>query len=355
MSHQHSPAPLSPALRAALGGLRITDGTPRVEVDDDLVVAADTWGELRSALAGLLYERWHAGIVHQEGPARMPRRSETFERELIAATGHTRTVAPGVLRSPVEAADGGPDAPVRVELGRVLVGVRPGAVRSDGPPAVGRPCLVELPAVRPALSPGFLLVDGPDGSLVRAGELLRLYVHLAEPGAAPPVWRALLERLAGLGVRYRAKVLSRPWSYPRRDAAVVYLDAADAAVAPMLADTVAGLPGVAGGASVFASPLCPGVALAWEPRDERDGWGGRSFGQHRAAAVADGVVRRATDPAGPSLEEQVARALREASASPAEPARNLGSPALPAPAAPDAEVPDADVPDAEAPDADVLV
>ncbi|MFI2608870.1 T3SS effector HopA1 family protein [Kitasatospora sp. NPDC018619] len=338
MSHQHSPAPLSPALREALGGLRITDGTPRVEVDDDLVVAADTWSELRSALAGLLYERWHAGIARREGPARLPRRSASFESELIAATGHTRTVAAGVLRSPVGAAEDGADAPVRVELGRVLVGVRAGAVRPDGPPAVGRPCLVELPAVRPALSPGFLLVDGPGGAPVAAGEVLRLYVHLAEPGAAPPVWRALLERLAGLGVRYRAKVLSRPWTYPRRDAVVVYLDAGDAGAAPLLAEAVAGLPGIAAEASVFASPLRPGVALAWEPRDGRDGWGGRSFGQHRAAAVADGVVRRAADPAGPPLAEQVARALHEASASPAEPARNLGSPALPAPAVPDVDV-----------------
>ncbi|MFB7949260.1 T3SS effector HopA1 family protein [Kitasatospora phosalacinea] len=333
MSHQHPPAPLSPALRTALGGLRITGGTPRVEVDDDLAVTADTWNELRAALTGLLYERWHAGTASPDGPERVLRRDGPFEGELVAATGHTRTVAAAVLRSPVGAPDGGADHPVRVELGRVLVAVPAGAVRTDGPPVVGRPCEVELPAVRPALSPGFLLVDGPAGTPDGDGGLLRLYVHLARPGAAPPVWRTLLARLAELGVRYRAKVLSRPRAYPRRDAAVVYLGAADAAAAPLLARAVADHPGVAADTSVFAAALHPGIALAWEPDDARDGWGGRSFGQHRAAAVADGIVRRAADPAGPPLEEQVARALREASADPAEPARNLRSPALPGRAA----------------------
>jgi hypothetical protein len=77
-----------------------------------------------------------------------------------------------------------------------------------------------------------------------------------------------------------------------------------------------------------AHRIAPGVALAWDPRDTRPGWQRMSFGQHRTAAIADGVLRHIAG-AGP-LRDTVAAALLDASADPASPARNLGSPQFPA-------------------------
>jgi hypothetical protein len=142
-------------------------------------------------------------------------------------------------------------------------------------------------------------------------------------------------------------VLSRPWSYPRRDALVVYLEDEDAPLATGLAEEVTGLPGVGTDTSVFAHEVAPGVALAWEPADNRPGRPGKSFGQHRAAAVAegllryahatdatDGLLRPAADPAGADAAREVHRSLRAAAVDPAAPARNLDSAPFPAPGRP---------------------
>jgi hypothetical protein len=324
--------PLSPALRQALAGLELHNdgtGTPAVTVSGRRVTAA-TPRELRNALGNALYQQWHAGISGaDDGPARGPRRDPALEQRLAAQVPHSTTDADAVLRRP--ATD---DAPAVVELGRVLVSVPADTVHSAPGTGPGDRVRVTHPAVRPALSPGFLLVDAPQGFARHVGrqEVLRLYVHVGEAAAAPAVWGALLRELAVLAVPYRAKVLSRTWSYPRRDAVVVYLCAEHAAVAARLAAVLEHTTGVADDVSVFAHRLAPGIAAAWDPRDPRPAGTESSFGQHRAAAVADGVVRHLTGPAAGTLADQVAAALRDASALPAEPARNTTSPAFAPPA-----------------------
>jgi len=104
--------------------------------------------------------------------------------------------------------------------------------------------------------------------------------------------------------------------------------AQDAAEAPRLADALSGLPGIGAGTSCFAEQLAPGIAVAWDPRDPRVGWNRMSFGQHRAAAVAEGVMRHHTQ-GDVDLAEAVAVALAAASADAARPALNLTSPQLP--------------------------
>ncbi len=330
------PHPLPAALREALEGVRVDEGAEwRISVGDRRVEAEST-RELRIALGNTLYEEWHAGVARDDGRTRLPTRDHAFEARLAGVTPHDRTPVEGVLRS--EPTGPGGD-PVVVEFGRVLVRVPPQAVRPcavrDGDTAVpGNRVTVDMPAVRPALSPGFLLVDGPDGKTPagRGDEVLRLYVHVVDPKAAPRVWGALLMELAAGSVPYRAKVLSRPWSYPRRDAVVVYLGAAHAGMVLRLAESVRDLPGVGSDTSVFAHRLAPGVAVAWDPRDSRPGWEGKSFGQHRAAAVADGVIRYVLNPAGTergTLEQEVTKALQDASAAGVEPARNVTSPSFP--------------------------
>ncbi|MEU9336325.1 T3SS effector HopA1 family protein [Streptomyces sp. NPDC048290] len=319
-------APPRTALRQALAALTFHPGTtPSVSVGDRRVEGGSP-RELRIALGAALYEEWHAGTEHDPARRRLPRRDPGFEARLTAAVPHASTPVAAMLRSPGQPT--GPEAVV--EIGRVLVRVPVERVRGAADAGPGDRVALDLPAVRPALSPGFLLVDGPVGSGTRGGnqELLRLYVHVADPEAAPRVWGALLEVLADSGVPYRAKVLSRPWSYPRRDAVVVYLGAAHTAVTGALTSAARGLPGVGEAVSAFAHRVAPGVAVAWEPQDGRPGWSDKSFGQHRAAAVADGVVQHLTDPAASPLEEAVTEALRNASVVPDEPARNTGSPAL---------------------------
>lgn len=319
---------LPPALSARLAELELgEDGGVRV---GERWITAASPRLLRAELGGALYATWHAGAADRD--RRMPRRDEQAEEQLAAAVPHAETPASAVVcHGEGDTADGH----LIVEFGRVRVRVPANSVTAEGDaaPEPGTKVTVRIPAVRPALSPGFLLVHGPHGGLVNRGEVLRLYAHVTDPVHAPALWGAALGVLAEAGVRYQAKVLSRPWSYPRQDAIVVYLEAADGAVALRVAERLRGAPGLGGGTSCFAHQLAPGLAVAYDPRDPRESTGRQSFGQHRAYAVADGVVRHAADPGGTGLEDAVCRALREAAADPAGPARNPGSPELPSPRA----------------------
>ncbi|WP_420903238.1 T3SS effector HopA1 family protein [Streptomyces clavuligerus] len=192
------------------------------------------------------------------------------------------------------------------------------------------------PAVRPALSPGFLLVDGGTGLPAGgAGDRpLRLYAHITDADAAPAVWGTVLLTLADQDLPYRAKVLSRPWSYPRRDALVVYLHGPHAERGPAaraLTAALADVPGVGDTTSLFAHRTGPGTALAWDPDDERPAHRGTSFGQHRSAAVAEGIVRHALAPDAGPLERSVAEALTDGRGRRAAPSATPARPSCPWP------------------------
>jgi hypothetical protein len=190
----------------------------------------------------------------------------------------------------------------------------------------GDPVVLDLPAVRPMLSPGFFFVMGAAGG-AGGGAVLRLYVHLTAAECAPEIWHTVLCLLEGRGARYRAKVLSRSDAYPRRDAIVVYLPEESWRHAPDLARALDGAAGVGAATSVLAHRIGPGLAMAWEPADDRPGWRRMSFGQHRSMAIARGVVRHVSDDV--PLHLAVAEELTAAGADPAEPARNLDSPDFP--------------------------
>jgi HopA1 effector protein family len=96
--------------------------------------------------------------------------------------------------------------------------------------------------------------------------------------------------LAGIQIGYRAKVVSRPDMLPRWDGLVVYLAGRDLEAAGRVAAAAGGIRGIGGQVSVFAKPIAHGVAIAWEPADRRPGMRGLSFGEHRSAALADGLV-----------------------------------------------------------------
>lgn len=323
-------ADLEPGVAALLEGLVVTDDGRSIRFGDGRVVEGDTPKQLRGALATALYEEWHAGITPARAALRRrsPRRDHDLELLLTTAVPH-RTAAVEVVVGPRVT---GPDGEsVLVDLHRVRV-----RVPLNGPlgetlltAAAGDTVSVPFSSVRPALSPGFLLVNGSAGSPGQ-GEILRLYLHVPTADAAPAVWGAALTTLERAGVPYRAKVLSRRASFPRRDAVVVYLGEPAWRVLPDLVDTVTGLAALAPDTSALAHRVAPGVAVAWDPRDLRPGWDRMSFGQHRGAAIAEAVVAAVgSDRRNVAVAVAVAASLSAASVDPAAPYRNAASPALP--------------------------
>jgi len=306
-------ARLREALDAVLvepGGLQATVGERELE--------ADTPRELRQTLANTLYDVLHAGRPEDNGEQPRTLREPALEAQLAAATPQADTLVGAVLVA--EEDDG-----AIVELDGVRVKVPTPALTQRGAP--GEPAQLRLGAARPALSPGFFLADGSRGTRSRTGATRRVYVHLRTPAAAAPAWGAVLGRLEALGLPYRAKVSSSSRLFPRRDGLVVYLGPDAWHAAEELTGVVAGLQGAGTEVSAFADPLAPGLATAWEPEDPRPGRAGLSFGQHRALAVAEGLVAHARGEA-PSREAGVAEALTAANVDPAQPGRNLDSPEI---------------------------
>lgn len=312
---------LPTGLREAVRGVHV-DRNQLTATVNGREVEADSPRQLRRLLANALYETLHTGQKPIEGPIPFRSRDAEFEGQLTAAVGHRFTSVPGRVQAVVPP-DADREALHLVALEGVRVWVPGRSLASDGA-AVGDLVTVSLAAARPALSPGFLMVYGT--RVHRSAELLRVYLHIADPAHAPGIWGAVLARLEAAGGAYRAKVLSSREAYPRRDSLVVYLDSDSRQLAVDLADLVAGRPGMGEETSVFARRLGPGVAVAWEPKDGRPGMGGLSFGQHRASVVAEALVERAVDGADPAVAEALAAALLAANVDPADVSRNLDSP-----------------------------
>ncbi|MEO3841979.1 T3SS effector HopA1 family protein [Streptomyces sp. CNZ287] len=289
--------------------------------------SALAWGEelvaegpihLRTLLQLAVYERLHAGLAL--GPETWmsgARRDAAVESRLLAAMPHRDTV---VRARPAEWRAG----ELLADIGGVRVRVPAERVRGEADE--GR-VSVALPAARPALSPGYFLADGSRGG-PRGTPLLRVYVHLDAAEAVPAVWSAVLRCLEDREVPYRAKVSSSSAFLPRRDGLVVYLGPADWSAAVDVASSSAGLPGQGADVSAFAAQLAPGAAVAWEP-PAAEGAGRRlSFGEHRAMAVATGLMEHALGGGEAPKADAVAAALRGAGIDPRAPYRNLDSPPL---------------------------
>lgn len=302
-----------------LGDLRLDPDDRSVTVGDE-TVTGDNRTRLRQDLGPVLYRHWHSGSAARPGEWD-PRRDYDFEDLLREATPHRTSRTPAVVRSALI------DSPlgrhVLFDVGRVRLRV-PGDESPTPLPEIGTRTTLELPAIRPTLSPGFFLVNGSAGGHETGGHMLRLYLHVDEPSMAPAVWHAVLSRLEGAGATYRAKVLAKADQYPRRDAIVVYLTEESWHAVGGVVAAVRNLPGLNPAHSVMTSPIADGVAYGWEPRDTRPGWDRMSLGQHRTMAVADGVARHLFD--GRDLAGAVAEALADANADPLAPHRNADSP-----------------------------
>ncbi|MFE2876808.1 T3SS effector HopA1 family protein [Streptomyces roseus] len=318
--------PLAPpaALLDALEGVRIAGDRLSATVGGR-ELTADSPGELKALLGTALYETLHSG--QDESASQLPRilRDTRFEQLLGEAVPHrTVTAEAVVLPQPPGTPADAPDVLVLRD------GIRTWAPRAAvrvTDPAPGTRVALDVPAARPALSPGFFVVTGPADRGAPA-ELLRVYLNLTDPQTAPRAWRSVLARLNELNVPYQAKVLSCLPLYPRRDALVVYLQPDAWHAVPALAELAPSLPGLGTETSHFVHRVAPGVGVAFEPADHRPAMRGLSFGQHRAGAVAEALLDRARY--GTPLAEALTARFTEAGIDPRRPARNLASAQLPA-------------------------
>ncbi|GAA0993525.1 hypothetical protein GCM10009555_084290 [Acrocarpospora macrocephala] len=283
---------------------------------DDREVTADSPKALRSALAGALYDVFHAGREPAAGPRPKSIRDSAFERELRVMIPHplSSVLAPVV-----------PGASDVVQLSGVRVRIPEPRLGAEVDTPSGPARWVDLPAVLPTVSPGFLLVNGSAGA--EPGAHVRLYVGAETADAAPELWGAVLTRLEKLGVPYRAKVLSARDLYPRRDSIVVYLGSRAWHAVPDLAEAAAAAGGLRRDVSAYVAEVGPGIGWAWEPQDDRPGMRGLSFGEHRSHAIAAGLLAHAGQ--GGDRGEAVTEALRAAGIEPDAVHRNADSPPLP--------------------------
>ena len=302
------PDPLDAVLAAV--DCDVAAGTASV---NSRTVQADSERALRRALISALYDELHAGRAE---PAFRHRRLRDphLDARYAAALPHARIG----LQTPVHEVD--------EENGRVLIerdGVRTWNPWDGGTLTAGTPAQILVAAARPALSPGFFLADSSHGP-PESGPILRCYLHITAADPAVSLWERPLSFLEEQRLRFRAKVSSVPNLFPRRDALVLYLDSDGAPAVAGLAAVLAGMPGIGAGTSMFARPLAAGIATAWEPEDPRPGMLGLSFGEHRAAAVAAGLIEASRT--GTDRRATVVNALTAACIDPARLWRNLNSP-----------------------------
>lgn len=306
---------LPPVLAALVDRVRIAPDRCSALVDDHLVTAGDPV-ELRKDLSGQVYSLLHAGQPPDLPDLPFHTRDRGFEQRLVQELPHrTSTVL-----VPVLSAEGGTAVVLRDGV-RVLVATDD--LEVDGPVEPGSTAVLRIPSARALLSPGFLFVDGTRSSAA-APTVVRVYVHLRSAEQALEVWRRTLPYLEASGAPYRAKVLSAPVLYPRRDALVVYLDGRSADVTASLARHLQGGPALDEPTPAFAQRLAPGVSVAWEPTDPRREYQGLSFGQHRAQVLVDALCEAAET--GEPVAQVVLRTLATANVDPERPHRNGDTP-----------------------------
>ncbi len=318
---------LTEALTRALERVRVGADLTSAGVDGREITAGGPKA-LRKALADALYEAFHTGRDPQREQPRRPTHDPGFEQALRAMVPHDSTRVLAAVE---------PGSPAVVRLNGVRLLLSPDRLGAEARDETGRETgdetggglsrWVTLPAVSPALSPGFLLVNGSHGHGMREGACVRVYAGARTPEAAPELWGAILARLEELRLPYRAKVLSARDHYPRRDSIVVYLGRRSWHAVPDVAAAAAAAGGLREDLSLYVAALGRGVGWAWEPHDPRPGMRGLSFGEHRSQAVAAGLVACAGQ--GGDREQAVTEALRAAGVVPGAVHRNLGSPPLP--------------------------
>lgn len=265
------------ALRDAVGRVAF-DGAGGARVDGAPVAAT------AEELAGALYGAWYAGLSAEAVSAGAAAGAEDDLRPLLSAANAGR-----------EGWDGGwtfertdLDGRAVARRGIALRAFWPGQwLRADGVPAPvapGTPLRVHHPAEALA-QVGFWFAHGAGGPDPER-RLVRIYLNVGEENAVALV-AALTGALTRLAVPFTFKVADRRALLVRRDSAVLYVEARHFRLAAELVlEAVEALSAPLGeDAPPLTRPLARGIGVAEEPG------GGSSFGMHRCALVAEGVLR----------------------------------------------------------------
>lgn len=276
---------------------------------------------LEVSLANAIYRQFHACQNDSAGALR-PQRVAALEEKFAAAIPVPEFEQSAIFLGPAET-EGLRETHSLVSLDGIKVCLEKHLVVSDHTAQVmNANVIVNLPAARPAASPGFFYILGAAASrAAKPNRTVRLYVNVTEPDQAPSVWGSVLSTLETIGHRYSAKVLSDPAAYPRNDAIVAYIGDPGMEELHELAATIAGTPGVGSATSVFAERIAEGISIAEEPCDRRPTMRNLSFGQHRSLLYAKTLICSARE--NRSLDEELRRHLIAAGVDPARPAMNF--------------------------------
>ena len=164
-------------------------------------------------------------------------------------------------------------------------------------PEAGKPVSILLPEGSASLQPGFYHAFGETaGEFDDGGQTLRFYWNVSADGA-PRLMEAITREFNRFQIAFQFKCGTQAAHYPRRDAAVLYLNRRYYAIAALLVERVhvrlrawlnAGTP-------LFARRLADGLGFAEDPGD--------SFGKHRCKILAEAMAATRGQPAEERLQE----------------------------------------------------
>ena len=199
-----------------------------------------------------------------------------------------------------------------LEEGRILAR-KGGAARSFLPgeylthrglgigPQAGKPVSIFLPEGSADLQPGFYHAFGETAGECEEGEqTLRFYWNVSAEGA-PQLMEAVTRDFNRFQVAFQFKCGTREAHYPRRDAAVLYVQRRYYAIAALLVERVQTRlqAWLNPGTPLFAGRLADGLGFAEDP--------GESFGKHRCKILAEAMAATRGQPA----EERLAEVRRQ--------------------------------------------
>ncbi|MGH7536480.1 MAG: T3SS effector HopA1 family protein [Gemmatimonadales bacterium] len=235
---------------------------------------------LQAALAEAIYVSLHCRVPPQGSVASGFTNwvgAQDFADRLSSANSGSGTWQAGWTARGIEA-----DGRIVAERQGVRFWVPPGEYRPlDRVVTIDRPGEVRIPKEYFELASGFYLAHGNADDTRDAGNVIRVYWHLAPTGAELLVG-LMTHHLNQAGIGFQLKVLSEPLRYHRTDPAILYLARSDYLQAmPILREVRAEIePWLRSRVSLLVKRLAPGVGLAEDPGD------GSSFGEHRGRLLA---------------------------------------------------------------------
>ena len=168
-------------------------------------------------------------------------------------------------------------------------------------PEAGARVSIFAPPGSSDLQDGFYYAFAETVSQYDEGErTLRFYWNVTREGA-PRLTEAITRAFNRFQIPFRFKCLARSSAYPRRDAAVLYLDARYYPIAALVAESIyTEVQHVLGpGTPLFTKRLADGLAFAEDP--------GGSFGENRTKILAAAMVATR----GMPVEERIAELGRQ--------------------------------------------